>query len=93
MDANGYAPNNTSLASCLTDKDAAIGSLIGCVGTPPTVAPESGGVSSPQFFGVGDTLMNFPVTGTGVLSMQINDNDCHSTSGTGQQEVRVIVTR
>jgi hypothetical protein len=93
MDANGYPPNTSSLAPYLVDQSASIGELIGCVGTPPSVPPSSGGITSQQFFAVGDTLMNFPVTGTGVVSMQINDNDCHTTSGTGLQEVRIIVTR
>ncbi|HEY9715716.1 MAG TPA: hypothetical protein V6C72_19735 [Chroococcales cyanobacterium] len=69
---------------------AQIGSLIGAVGTPPVTAVASGGTTSPNLFAVGKTLTMYPVAGTGVVSMMINDD--YRSDNSGQQFVRVIAT-
>jgi hypothetical protein len=88
FNANGYP---TGLPQYNVDASAVQGALIGCVGTPPVVAVASGGINSPQFFVAGQTLTMYPVTGTGTIYLQNNDN--YLPDDMGQQLVRIIITR
>jgi Flp pilus assembly protein TadG len=91
-DANGY-PGGTpaSLARDLEYTPADVCSLIGCLGTPPVVPVDSGGVSLPNMFFVGNTLLNHPVNYTGQVYLRNNDNA--NTDDPGLQMVRIILTQ
>jgi hypothetical protein len=95
-DANG------AVGSAGSDDDMPLTSancygLIGYVGSPP--APTFGGSfttgvfnSDPKCFMVGNTLTNYQLPSAGDLNFMSNTS-CNTTYGTGQQLVRIIVTR
>jgi hypothetical protein len=84
------------------DANAPVESLIGFIGAVPVNAPEvlvgssarpggPGGVTSPGFVAVGDTLQNFAPATTGAIWLRNNDNTNHY-SDVGHQIVKLIVT-
>jgi hypothetical protein len=84
------------------DANAQVDSLIGFIGATPVNAPEvsvdasaqpggSGGVTSPGFVAIGNTLTNFAPASTGTIWLRNNDNTNYY-SDVGRQIVKVIVT-
>lgn len=86
VDANGVI---NSTQQNLVDVKANGGSLIGCEGSTPSMSQLPS--SAANLFEAGDTLLNFPVTYPGVVSFMIND--CYYQDNSGQQIVRIVVTR
>lgn len=84
------------------DANAQVESLIGFIGGAPPNAPEvsvsasaqpggPGGITSPGFVTIGNTLIDFAPPTDGVLWLRNNDNTNYY-SDVGRQIVRVIVT-
>jgi hypothetical protein len=82
--------------------NASVESLIGFLGSTPVNAPEvsvgasalpggPGGITSPGFVAVGDTLKNFAPSTTGTIWFRNNDNTNYY-SDVGHQIVKLIVT-
>lgn len=69
------------------------GALVAHVGgnLPPIVGGSAGTNAGPSDFLVGNTLLNYPVTGSGPISLVMNDS--YPTDNTGQQIVRIIITQ
>ena len=88
FDANGEA---NGMAAWKVFSGAYPGALIGCIGLPPATTAATGALSSSQLFGVGKTLTSHPVTGSGAISLMINDN--YRPNNQGLQVVRIIITQ
>jgi hypothetical protein len=84
------------------DANAQVDSLIGFIGDTPVNAPEvsvgasaqpggPGGTTNPGFVAIGDTLVNFAPSTTGMMWLRNNDNTNYY-SDVGHQIVKVIVT-
>jgi hypothetical protein len=88
FDANGEANGMTAWK---VYSGAYAGALIGCIGPPPTTTAQTGPINSSQLFSIGKTLTSHPVTGSGQISLMINDN--YRPNNQGLQVVRIIITQ
>jgi hypothetical protein len=97
-DANGLLPMSTGVIDGLLPDMMLIG-WVGAypplypyagfnpsLGAPCVIAPNGG----PNFIPSGNSLINYPITTPGPLSLACNDDDCGDY---GYQMVRVIITR